>query len=497
MENKRKPSVQDASRREFFGRLMGPPTQALKNVAEATLPERLPVQPLTLAQAPLESRREMLRRVIVPVNEAFDHLRHVFPDNDRPAAKKQVTPKKEGREWTRRRLVVATAAAGALGLLTGKGLSFPDVVRADEGTARTDVGTWYTIQLGDTLSDIAARFGIPQDVLQQMNGISNPDSIFTDTQIWVPSITDLLNSGGIDTSQYIHVIRPGDTLSGIATEYGVTIDSLMANNPIQDQNNIYVGQRLQVIGAQGDDIIPGIVPTQPVLFPYNNKGILEWLANLLPRGQELLIVSGAVDLSALSVSPWGVVILGAGLTAYVGYNIVANTPGVREKLGSAVIGVARGLQSVNDWFYTNGFADPAIGVHPGAREWPEPTSTDVDISHIYEGDYVRFLERVRDYGHLWRLNKPPDRCLESNDKARKILIWNFNTHRLMFIHNLVTPNKSTILNRNESRSLPEDFRGEKESEDCGGSFQYLVDYVSTLIKEGIFKGGGSGPFVAA
>jgi len=395
-----------------------------------------------------------------------------------------------------RRKLLITAAAGALGLVIGQEV-FPETTKADQGEPKTDVGVWYKIKAGDTLSEIAARFGIPESIIRQVNRITNPNYILTGTQIWIPSGTDLLNSNRIATNQYIYVVRPGDTLTDIATEYGVTIDSLMANNQIRDQNKIYIGQRLQIVGAQGEDIIPNADMIQPIYFPYKNKGFLKWLTERLPRNIDLLIVSGAIDMTALSVSPLAVVTLGVGIGGYVAYNIIASNPDVRKKLGSSVIGIARGLQSINDWFYTKGFAEPALGVHPGAKEWPDPTSTEVDISHLYEGGVIRYLERVRDYGHLWRLNKQPDDCFESDDGRRKLLIWNFGTHKIMFIHNLVAPKLSTIINRDEARSMPRGFQEGKKSEDCEGSLQYVVNYIATMIKKGVFKIGGGGTFIIA
>ncbi|MGZ6299210.1 MAG: LysM peptidoglycan-binding domain-containing protein, partial [Candidatus Limnocylindria bacterium] len=40
------------------------------------------------------------------------------------------------------------------------------------------------------------------------------------------------------------IVRPGDTLSQIALEHGVTVAQLRALNGIRDPNRIYVGQRL-------------------------------------------------------------------------------------------------------------------------------------------------------------------------------------------------------------------------------------------------------------
>ena len=45
-----------------------------------------------------------------------------------------------------------------------------------------------------------------------------------------------------------HVVAPGDTLSGLATEYGTTVDDLLAlNESIQDPNLIFDGETLLIL----------------------------------------------------------------------------------------------------------------------------------------------------------------------------------------------------------------------------------------------------------
>lgn len=44
----------------------------------------------------------------------------------------------------------------------------------------------------------------------------------------------------------IHVVKAGETLSGIAKKYNTTVDALVKKNGIKDKNKIYVGQRLKI-----------------------------------------------------------------------------------------------------------------------------------------------------------------------------------------------------------------------------------------------------------
>jgi nucleoid-associated protein YgaU len=55
-----------------------------------------------------------------------------------------------------------------------------------EFTGAGPVGNTYTVSSGDTLSNIAARFGTTVDVLCQLNGITNPNMIFVGQVLKLP-----------------------------------------------------------------------------------------------------------------------------------------------------------------------------------------------------------------------------------------------------------------------------------------------------------------------
>jgi murein DD-endopeptidase MepM/ murein hydrolase activator NlpD len=66
-------------------------------------------------------------------------------------------------------------------------------------------------------------------------------------------------------SEVIHVIRPGDTLSQIARRYGVALDGLItANRPLTLTSRLRVGQRLVIPGAAVRRPLPPPVPPVPL-----------------------------------------------------------------------------------------------------------------------------------------------------------------------------------------------------------------------------------------
>nr|WP_233702259.1 LysM domain-containing protein [Iodobacter ciconiae] len=47
----------------------------------------------------------------------------------------------------------------------------------------------------------------------------------------------------------VHIVKPGETLGGIAAKYSVDIESLMLANSITDKNKIYVRQHLNILNG--------------------------------------------------------------------------------------------------------------------------------------------------------------------------------------------------------------------------------------------------------
>jgi LysM repeat protein len=115
----------------------------------------------------------------------------------------------------------------------------------------------YIVQRGDTLSRIAARFNTTTATLAQLNGITNPNTIYAGQRLNIPAAGD---SGSVVEPQppaptatqpapvenTTYVVQPGDTLFKIAVRFHVTVASLAQANGIRNTNLVYVGQRLVI-----------------------------------------------------------------------------------------------------------------------------------------------------------------------------------------------------------------------------------------------------------
>lgn len=128
-------------------------------------------------------------------------------------------------------------------------------------TATASAAT-YTVRPGDTLSAIAGRVGVTVGALAGANGIADPNRILAGQVLDVPGgeqdgAPDRAASGGH------HVVRPGETLSDIAARYGVTVSDLASANGIVDPNRVLAGSRLTIAEApagSATDAAPAAAP---------------------------------------------------------------------------------------------------------------------------------------------------------------------------------------------------------------------------------------------
>lgn len=72
----------------------------------------------------------------------------------------------------------------------------------------------------------------------------------------------------------IHIVQDGETLLGIAIDYGVTLEALQAANGIEDPRFLQVGQRLIIPTGQGAVSEPsGLLLPTPTPMPFGVRGI--------------------------------------------------------------------------------------------------------------------------------------------------------------------------------------------------------------------------------
>ena len=105
----------------------------------------------------------------------------------------------------------------------------------------------YTIKQGDTLSDIAARYHTTVAKLVEVNRLpGNGNLIIAGNSLKVPG------AGGASASgKRTHLVVSGDTLSGIAAKYGVSQDAIASANRLPSSNIVLLGATLVIPGGSG------------------------------------------------------------------------------------------------------------------------------------------------------------------------------------------------------------------------------------------------------
>src|SRR5688500_13251353 len=79
----------------------------------------------------------------------------------------------------------------------------------------------YTVQAGDTLSDIASRFGVSVQSLASRNRISDVHYIRTGSVLDVPGSSSTSASSSSSSGGTVRTVRSGETLLEISIETGV------------------------------------------------------------------------------------------------------------------------------------------------------------------------------------------------------------------------------------------------------------------------------------
>lgn len=105
----------------------------------------------------------------------------------------------------------------------------------------------HTVRSGETLSEIAARYGVSVGALAEANGVADVDRILDGQTLALPG------GGSSPDAPPTHEVAPGETLSEIAARYGVSVIAVAEANGIADVHHIRAGDRLAVPSASGGD----------------------------------------------------------------------------------------------------------------------------------------------------------------------------------------------------------------------------------------------------
>ncbi|KZR89862.1 LysM peptidoglycan-binding domain-containing protein [Synechococcus sp. MIT S9508] len=146
-----------------------------------------------------------------------------------------------------------------------------------------------TVQSGETLSDIAARYGVSINSLMRLNGIRNSDYVEAGQTLRLP--------GSVSAGKGRHNVQSGDTLSGIAAQYRVGERQLMSLNGLSNADHVEIGQTLKL---PSNAVLPQAKP-KPTAKPVPIQAKPNAITHTVARGQTLSQIAKAYDIPLTSL----------------------------------------------------------------------------------------------------------------------------------------------------------------------------------------------------
>ena len=97
----------------------------------------------------------------------------------------------------------------------------------------------YTVKPGDTLYGISNQFGVTVTELAELNGIKG-SNLPVGTVLRIPS-----KSGVNPDNMFMYTVKPGDSLYSIARKYNTTVQDIINLNYLKN-NNLSIGQVIRI-----------------------------------------------------------------------------------------------------------------------------------------------------------------------------------------------------------------------------------------------------------
>ncbi|MFQ6031665.1 MAG: LysM peptidoglycan-binding domain-containing protein, partial [Candidatus Zixiibacteriota bacterium] len=106
--------------------------------------------------------------------------------------------------------------------------------------------TLYTVKKGDTISLLAMRFKTSPQRIKKLNGLRNLDHIKPGQKLKIATASEEMNSRGSKGKWITYIVKKGDTLWDIARKFGVLVESLIHWNKVRSPSRIKVGDKIKI-----------------------------------------------------------------------------------------------------------------------------------------------------------------------------------------------------------------------------------------------------------
>jgi LysM repeat protein len=104
----------------------------------------------------------------------------------------------------------------------------------------------YTVQNGDTISSIASAFGLSASDLVRINEMSAATLLLPGQVLKL--VDNVIQPAVLDriTAPVRHVVKPGETLGKIASRYSISLPAILSLNNLKERSLIFPGQELTI-----------------------------------------------------------------------------------------------------------------------------------------------------------------------------------------------------------------------------------------------------------
>lgn len=137
------------------------------------------------------------------------------------------------------------------GFAANSGLRIGQTIKIPAGS---QVPETYTVQSGDTLTGIAAKYNLSMDQVASLNAISRHAGLRVGQRLKLTgeAAEPVRESVAETVSKHMksdsHVVKSGETLSSIARQYHLQVKYLADLNGLNANGNVRIGQRLKIVG---------------------------------------------------------------------------------------------------------------------------------------------------------------------------------------------------------------------------------------------------------
>lgn len=296
--------------------------------------------------------------------------------------------------------------------------------------APAQAGVPHTVQPGETLWTIAAANNLTTRALAAANGLSEDSHVVLGSTIIIPSEAEAASAlasaapapaaSSAATGGGGHVVRPGETLSGIAAQLGVSQSALAAANGLPFDGMVVAGSTLQIpSGSSGSashshgpppmgaykvrpgDTLSGIAAAAGVA-----REQIAWMNGLGPdgfviEGTVIKLPTGATGPQAATPEPPVTVVPHAGpapTPERVDHGTVAQIAAEHGVSPSLAAAIAYQESGFNNNLVSSANARGVMQILPGTWDWinqnlaPNPLNPNSALDNVHGG--VLYLRQL-------------------------------------------------------------------------------------------------------